>query len=178
MVVFVSAIAAAPTSVFPAPQGSTTTPEPPWVKMSTACRWYGRRVQPSSASSIGCGVPGVYPARSSAGHPIFSSSCLMCPRAHASMRNVSGLGRPISSGWMRLFLDTSARTAASVERSTSRPSSSRSMTRRPYRPTVSRMSIDTDGGTGKRVQRSSVASMSSESCPAARAFHSPSRVIR
>ena len=59
VVVFVSAIAAAPTSVLPAPQGSTTTPEPPSVKMSTALRWYGRSVQFASSSSIGCGVPGV-----------------------------------------------------------------------------------------------------------------------
>jgi hypothetical protein len=39
VVVFVAAIAPAPTSVLPAPQGSTTTPEPPSVKMSTAWRW-------------------------------------------------------------------------------------------------------------------------------------------
>ena len=38
VVVFVSAIAAAPTSVLPAPQGSTTTPDPPSLKMSTAFR--------------------------------------------------------------------------------------------------------------------------------------------
>ena len=38
------AIAPAPTSVLPAPQGSTTTPEPPWKKPSTACFWYGRSV--------------------------------------------------------------------------------------------------------------------------------------
>jgi hypothetical protein len=59
VVVFVSAIAAAPTSVLPAPQGRTTTPDPPSVKMSTALRWYGRSVQLVSSSSIGCGVPGV-----------------------------------------------------------------------------------------------------------------------
>src|SRR5690349_8025379 len=40
------------------------------------------------------------------------------------------------------------------------------------------MSIDTDGGTGNRDHLSSVASMSSASCPAARAFHSPRRVMR
>jgi len=34
----VSAMAPAPTSVLPAPQGSTTTPEPPSEKESTACR--------------------------------------------------------------------------------------------------------------------------------------------
>ena len=42
VVVLVSAIAAAPTRVFPAPQGSTTTPEPapcPLAKASTASRW-------------------------------------------------------------------------------------------------------------------------------------------
>jgi hypothetical protein len=33
------AIAAAPTKVLPAPQGSTTTPEPPCQKPSTASRW-------------------------------------------------------------------------------------------------------------------------------------------
>ena len=41
MSVFVSAaaIAPAPTIVLPAPQGSTTTPEPPVKKWSTASRW-------------------------------------------------------------------------------------------------------------------------------------------
>ena len=34
-----SAIAAAPTIVLPAPHGSTTTPEPPCQKPSTASRW-------------------------------------------------------------------------------------------------------------------------------------------
>jgi hypothetical protein len=34
-----SAIAAAPTRVLPAPQGSTTTPEPPAQKCWTASRW-------------------------------------------------------------------------------------------------------------------------------------------
>jgi hypothetical protein len=33
------AMAAAPTSVLPAPHGSTTTPEPPAQKPSTASRW-------------------------------------------------------------------------------------------------------------------------------------------
>ena len=33
------AIAAAPTSVLPAPQGSTTTPEPPCQNDSAASRW-------------------------------------------------------------------------------------------------------------------------------------------
>ena len=33
------AIAAAPTSVLPAPHGSTITPEPPAQKPSTASRW-------------------------------------------------------------------------------------------------------------------------------------------
>jgi hypothetical protein len=39
------------------------------------------------------------------------------------------------------------------------------------------MSIDTDAGTGKRDQRSSVESMSSAVCPAARRSR-PSRVMR
>ena len=39
VVAFASAIAAAPTSVLPAPQGSTTTPEPPAQKPSTASCW-------------------------------------------------------------------------------------------------------------------------------------------
>jgi hypothetical protein len=39
VVAFASAIAAAPTIVLPAPQGSTTTPEPPCQKPSTASRW-------------------------------------------------------------------------------------------------------------------------------------------
>ena len=59
VVVFVSAMAPAPTSVFPAPQGRTTTPDPPSRKVSTACRWYGRSSHPVSARSMGCGVPGV-----------------------------------------------------------------------------------------------------------------------
>ena len=55
----------------------------------------------------------------------------MWPRAHASMRWLSGDGRPTSSGWMRLFFVTSASTAASPERSTSEPSSVRSIVSRP-----------------------------------------------
>ena len=102
----------------------------------------------------------------------------MWPRAHASITNDSGDGWPISRGWILLFRETSVSTAVSVAVSRSSPSSLRSIVRRPYRPTVSRMSIDTDGGTGKRDQRSSVVSMSSASCPAARAFHSPSLVMR
>ena len=39
VVVFAVAIAPAPTSVLPAPQGSTTTPEPPSKKLSTAFCW-------------------------------------------------------------------------------------------------------------------------------------------
>ena len=37
VVVRLLAIAAAPTSVLPAPHGRTTTPEPPYQKPSTAC---------------------------------------------------------------------------------------------------------------------------------------------
>ncbi len=39
VVVELRAMAPAPTSVLPAPQGSTTTPEPPSQKPSTACCW-------------------------------------------------------------------------------------------------------------------------------------------
>ena len=39
VVALACAIAAAPTSVLPAPQGSTTTPEPPCQKRSAASRW-------------------------------------------------------------------------------------------------------------------------------------------
>ena len=39
VVAFAVAIAAAPTRVFPAPQGSTTTPDPPCQKESTASCW-------------------------------------------------------------------------------------------------------------------------------------------
>ena len=39
VVAFASAIIAAPTSVLPAPHGSTTTPEPPAHSDSTASRW-------------------------------------------------------------------------------------------------------------------------------------------
>ncbi len=53
----IAAIAPAPTRVLPAPQGRTTTPEPPWRKPSTASVWYGRSCQPSSASAIGCASP-------------------------------------------------------------------------------------------------------------------------
>ncbi len=41
------AIAAAPTMVLPAPEGSTTTPEPPSQKPATAPFWYSRSSQPS-----------------------------------------------------------------------------------------------------------------------------------
>ena len=39
VVAFASAIAIAPTMVFPAPEGSTTTPEPPAQKLVTASAW-------------------------------------------------------------------------------------------------------------------------------------------
>ena len=39
VVVLAVAIAPAPTSVLPAPHGSTTTPEPPSKKLSTAFCW-------------------------------------------------------------------------------------------------------------------------------------------
>ena len=39
VVALASAIAAAPTSVLPAPHGSTMTPEPPCQKESVASRW-------------------------------------------------------------------------------------------------------------------------------------------
>ena len=39
VVAWACAIAAAPTSVFPAPHGSTTTPEPPCQNDSAASRW-------------------------------------------------------------------------------------------------------------------------------------------
>ncbi len=39
VVALACAIAAAPTSVLPAPQGSTTTPEPPCQNDSAASRW-------------------------------------------------------------------------------------------------------------------------------------------
>ncbi len=51
------AIAAAPTMVLPAPQGSTTTPEPPAWKLSAASRWYVRSDQPSSTRPIGWASP-------------------------------------------------------------------------------------------------------------------------
>lgn len=59
VVVSVAAIAPAPTMVFPAPHGSTTTPEPAAAKWATASAWYGRIDQPSSSRSISSGVPGV-----------------------------------------------------------------------------------------------------------------------
>ncbi|CAM2984965.1 hypothetical protein COJE103337_10805 [Corynebacterium jeikeium] len=39
VVAFALAIEAAPTIVFPAPHGSTTTPEPPSQKLSAAISW-------------------------------------------------------------------------------------------------------------------------------------------
>jgi len=63
VVAFASAIAAAPTRVLPAPQGSTTTPDPPAQNASTASRWYERSVHgfppslPASASAIGWASP-------------------------------------------------------------------------------------------------------------------------
>ena len=57
VVAFASAIAAAPTMVLPAPQGRTTTPEPPCQNDSTASFWYGRIDQPDSSSSIAWASP-------------------------------------------------------------------------------------------------------------------------
>ncbi len=116
---FASAIAAAPTSVLPAPQGSTTTPEPPCQKPSTACCWYGRSVQPSWSSSIGCASPSTYPAKSSAGQPSFSSTCLICPRSDGWTTTLSGSIRAPTSGMIFFERSTSSRTGRSVVVSTS-----------------------------------------------------------
>jgi hypothetical protein len=79
---------------------------------------------------------------------------------------------------MRLAPATSVSTASSLLCRMSRPSASRSITSRPYRPTVSVMSTLTVCGIANFEYFSSVASMSDASCPAARAFQRPSRVIR
>ena len=55
-------IAAAPTMVLPAPQGSTTTPEPPCQNLSTASLWYSRIFHSPCCGSMvlrlmACGVP-------------------------------------------------------------------------------------------------------------------------
>src|SRR6218665_2348563 len=60
--------------------------------------WWGRRCQEATARSIGCGVPGVYPAWSSAGHPSFKSSCLRVPRAHGATRKLVSSRRDSNSG--------------------------------------------------------------------------------
>ncbi len=107
------AMAPAPTSVLPAPQGSTTTPEPPCQKFSTAWFWYGRSDQPSSASAMGCASPSTYPARSSAGQPSLSSTCLRCPRSDlCTITSVSSTRAPSRPA---VFLDrmTSTSTAGS-----------------------------------------------------------------
>ncbi len=57
VVALARAIAPAPTSVLPAPQGSTTTPEPPCQKPSTASDWYGRRCHSLSSSAMGWASP-------------------------------------------------------------------------------------------------------------------------
>src|SRR5918996_1668145 len=46
VVALARAIAAAPTNVFPAPQGRTTTPEPPCQNPSAASFWYARSAHP------------------------------------------------------------------------------------------------------------------------------------
>ena len=57
VVVLAVAMAAAPTIVLPAPQGSTTTPDPPWKNDSAACAWYGRSSQPSCSRSMAWASP-------------------------------------------------------------------------------------------------------------------------
>ena len=57
VVAWACAIEAAPTTVLPAPQGSTTTPDPPCQKESAACRWYGRSSQPFCTRAISCASP-------------------------------------------------------------------------------------------------------------------------
>src|ERR1700709_453655 len=51
------AMAAAPTSVFPAPHGRTTTPEPPAQKPSTPSAWEARSSHPAWSSSMACAPP-------------------------------------------------------------------------------------------------------------------------
>ncbi len=98
VVAWTCAIAAAPTMVLPAPQGSTTTPEPPCQKASEASFWYVRSSQPSSRREIACASPSTYPARSSAGQPSLSSACLSVPRSDGGTATVSSASRSPSSG--------------------------------------------------------------------------------
>src|SRR3954447_14502431 len=130
------AIAAAPTSVLPAPQGSTTTPEPPAQKPSTASCWYDRSCQPFSANSIACASPSTYPAGSSAGQPSLSSACLSRPRSEACTAIVSSSIRLPRMPASFLLLLTSTSTILSSPRSTSPCTGSLTSWRRPYRSIV------------------------------------------
>ena len=142
------AIAAAPTSVLPAPQGSTTTPDPPAQNVSAACRWYSRSSQPFSSSSIGCASPSTYPAKSSAGQPTFSSTCLRRPRSLGCTMTVSSSRRSPSIGAIFLCRSTSSSTARSMVCIT-RPCAGWFVScSRPKRPIVSTMSISSGCGTG------------------------------
>ena len=107
------AIAPAPTSVLPAPQGSTTTPDPPCQNPSTASAWYGRSAQPSERSAIGCFSPSTYPAWSSAGQPSLSSTCLRFPRSLGWTATVSTSTRAPTSGVTFLLRSTSSSTGTS-----------------------------------------------------------------
>ncbi|CAM5299286.1 hypothetical protein STANM309S_04288 [Streptomyces tanashiensis] len=124
----------------PAPHGSTTTPEPPCQKPSTACFWYRSRLQPSSARSIRCASPSTYPARSSAGQPSFSSVCLICPRSEGCTTTVSASIRSPTSGCTFFDRRISSRTGRSVVVSTSPCVGCLESVSRPYRAMVSAMS--------------------------------------
>lgn len=178
VVAFASAIAPAPTSVLPAPQGSTTTPDPPCQNPSTACFWYGRSAQPSSASSMACASPSTYPARSSAGQPSFSRACLIWPRSEGCTATVSGSIRAPTSGWIFFERRISSSTGRSVEVRTRPCAGCLVRVSRPYRSIVSAMSTSRACGTGYREYSTSASTTCSASWPAARAFHRPSGVSR
>ena len=119
MVACASAIAAAPTRVLPAPQGRTTTPEPPSQNDWAASFWYSRSVQSVSSSAIACASPSTYPAQSSAGQPSLSSACLRLPRSLGWTATESASIRTPSMPATFLLRVTSSKTGRSVVESTS-----------------------------------------------------------
>ena len=96
----------------------------------------------------------------------------------ACTTTVSSSMRLPSIPWIRLARSTSSSTGRSLEPSTSPCTGCFSRRSRPYLAIVSATSTSSACGTAYRLNFSSVSTTCSASCPAARAFHSPSGVSR
>ena len=131
----------------------------------------------ASAQLDPCASPSTYPARSSAGQPSFSSTCLRCPRSLGCTATVSGSSRAPTSGapsWSAgppRAPDVGGVQDQAVGRVLLQP--------QPAEPVHRLGDVDQQRVRhGVAAVVSSASTTCSASCPAARAFHRPSGVSR